>query len=69
MKFKPGELVKITRSINVEPVAKLEIDTIEEYIGCLGIVVRYNKKGSYYDILIQNVDDYVDVYEEEIELV
>jgi hypothetical protein len=70
MKYKPGELVEIVRTITTEPLHGTTVDTIsEEYMGKLGVIIFCDQKKLIYQLLIDPSDDLVDVYEEEIELV
>lgn len=69
MKFKPGELVEIIGTTDKDPNGLL-IDTIEKrYIGKVGLIISYNEKHMFYNVLVGNDDDTIDIYEEEMELV
>ena len=68
MKFKPGELVEIIRTTDKDPNGLL-IDTLEEkYIGQVGLIVSYNEKHMYYNVLVGNNEDVMDIYEQEMRL-
>ena len=70
MKYKPGNLVEITKSLDIDPTKGTLIDPIpSEYIGKLGLVISFTEKYSIYRVLIDVNDDVIDVYEEEMELV
>jgi hypothetical protein len=70
MKYKPGQLVEITKTLDTDPKKGTIIDPIPlEYIGKLGIVVSFMQQYSTYRVLIDVNDDMIDVYEEEMELV
>lgn len=70
MKYKPGELVEVVKTITTEPLHGTTVDMIpEEYMGKLGVVICYDQKKLIYQLLIDPSDDLVDVYEEEIQLV
>lgn len=68
MKFKPGELVEIIGTTDKDPNGLL-IDTLEEkYIGQVGLIVSYNEKHMYYNVLVGNNEDVMDIYEQEMRL-
>jgi len=68
MKFKPGELVEIIGTTDKDPNG-LAIDTLEEkYIGQVGLIVSYNEQNMYYNVLVGNNEDVMDIYEQEMRL-
>jgi len=68
MKFKPGELVEIIGTTDKDPSGIL-ISTLEEkYIGQVGLIVSYNEKHMYYNVLVGNEEDVIDIYEQEMRL-
>lgn len=70
MKFKPGHLVEIVKSLDeTSKEGKTIYPIAEEYIGKLGIIISFTEKFSTYQVLVDVKDDVLDVYEEEIELV
>ena len=68
MKFKPGEIVEIIGTTDKDPYGLL-IDTLEEkYIGQVGLIISYNEKNMFYNVLVGSNEDTVEVYEEEMRL-
>lgn len=69
MKFKPGTLVEIYRTIDVDPkgIAVQTLDPI--YIDKLALVVDYYATSNYYLILPVGEEAPLQVYEKEIRIV
>ena len=68
MKFKPGELIEIIGTTDKDPNGLL-ISTLEEkYIGQVGLVISYNEKHMYYNVLVGSGEDVIDIYEQEMRL-
>jgi len=68
MKYKPGELVEIIGTTDKDPNG-LAIDTLEEkYIGQVGLIISYNEKNMFYNVLIGSNEDVMNIYEQEMRL-
>ena len=68
MRYKPGELVEIIGTTDKDPNGII-ISTLEEkYIGQVGLIISYNEKNMFYNVLIGSNEDVMDVYEEEMRL-
>jgi ribosomal protein L21E len=68
MKFKPGELVEIIGTTDIDPNG-LMVETIEErYIGQVGLIISYNEQNMYYNVLVGNEEDTMEIYEQEMRL-
>ena len=68
MKYKPGELIEIIGTIDKDP-RGTEISTIEKrYIGQVGLIISYDEKNLYYNVLVGNNEDTMEVYEQEMRL-
>jgi hypothetical protein len=68
MKYKPGELVEIIGTTDKDPNGLL-IDTLaEKYIGQVGLIISYNEKNMYYNVLVGSDEDVMDIYEQEMRL-
>jgi hypothetical protein len=70
MKYRPGHLVEILKSLDEHSKAGKVIYPIPtRYIGKLGIVMSFTEEFSTYQVLVDVEDDVLDVYEEEIGLI
>ena len=70
MKYRPGHLVEITKSLDENSQKEKVIYPIPtRYIGKLGIVMSFTEQFLTYQVLVDVEDDVLDVYEEEIGLV
>lgn len=68
MRYKPGELIEIIGTIDKDP-RGTEISTIEErYIGQVGLIISYNEQNMFYNVLVGNDEDTMEVYEQEMRL-
>lgn len=69
MKYKPGQLVEIVSTVDIAPDGTAVQTIMEEYIGKLALIVSYNERSCFYNVLVGNDEETLEVYEEEVELV
>ena len=69
MKYKPGQLVEIVSTTFTAPCGTAVQTIMEEYMGKLALVVSYNERKCFYNVLVGNDTETLEVYEEEVELV
>lgn len=69
MKYEVGDLVEVTRSIDVDQVGNAIIPITDLYIGEVGLITTCNEEHNFYIVMLQNIEIGIQVYEEEIELV
>lgn len=69
MKYKPGQLVEIIGTISTDPRGRYVQTLSPEYIGQLGLVIRYDPGTLIYHVLVGSKEDTLEVYEQEVKLV
>jgi hypothetical protein len=67
MRYKVGDLVEVARSIDVDQIGNAIIPITDQYIGELGLITAYNEERNFYIVMLQKIETWIQVYEEEIE--
>lgn len=69
MKYKPGQLVEITATVDTAPDGTAVQTLMKEYIGKLALIISYDHTKCFYNVLVGNEEETLEVYEEEVELI
>ena len=69
MKYKPGDLITIIKTVESDSFGRACQKLEERYIGMVGLIVSLSKHSDYYNVLIGDEEEETELYEEEIELI
>lgn len=67
MRYEVGDLVEVVRSIDVDQIGNAIIPITDEYVGEIGLITTCNEEHNFYIVALQNIETWIQVYEEEIE--
>lgn len=69
MKYKPGDLITIVKTVESDSFGRTCQKLEDRYIGMVGLIVSVSKYNDYYSVLIGDEDEETELYEEEVELI